>query len=130
MWNNKIYIIINKDSVKPILFWRFSGSDIVIMVIGFCVGFWPTKAFFGDMIGLLVGASVFIVFGFLLMEMPNHLSILDHIKMFYEYKYKTPHEYFYIPKSRNHVKQNVIDDETLEWNEYQRMIQENRNHSF
>lgn len=130
MWRNKIYIIIDKDSVKPILFWRFSGGDIVVMVVGFCIGFWPVKALFGDMIGLLAGMTIFIILGFLLMEMPNHLSILEHIKMFYEYKYKMPHEYFYIPKSIvNRLKQEVVDEETLEWNEYQRMIEENRNHS-
>ena len=48
--------------------------------------------------------------------------------MFYNYKFKTPHEYFYIPKSRNYIKQDVLDEETLEWNEYQRMIEENRGH--
>ena len=67
--------------------------------------------------------------GFLLIEMPNHLSILQHIQMWYEYHYKKPKEYFYIPKSQIVKKDVITDEETLEWMEYQEMIQKNRTHN-
>lgn len=125
MWN-KLYIIIDKKSTKPILIWKLSGQDIVVMVIGFCVGFFSTKLFFNDLIALVVGSAFFIVLGFLLLELSNHLSILQHIQKWYRYRYHSPMEYFYIPKSeiKKEKKQNSI--ESLEWQEYQDMIERNR----
>lgn len=128
MWN-KLYIIIDKKSVKPLLIWKFSGKDITIMVMGFCFGFFPFKTLFGDLYGFVAGISLFCMLGFLLIEMPNHLSILQHIQMWYEYHYKKPKEYFYIPKSQIVKKDVITDEETLEWMEYQEMIQKNRTHN-
>lgn len=125
MWN-KLYIIIDKKSVKPLLFWKFSGKDIIIMVIGFCFGYFPVKTFFGDLIGLTTGLALFAILGFLLIEMPNNLSILQHVQKWYEYHYKKPKEYFYIPKSKIIKKEVVTDQETLEWMEYQDMVQKNK----
>ena len=78
-------------------------------------------------IGLIMGVAMFALVGVLLVEMPDHLSIIQHIQMWYNYRYKQPKEYFYIPKERTHgtVKTN-FDEDSKEWIEYQNMIQENR----
>ena len=64
MWN-KLYIIIDKKSVKPLLIWKFSGKDITIMVIGFCFGFFPFKTLFGDLYGFVAGISLFCMLAFI-----------------------------------------------------------------
>lgn len=127
MWN-KLYIIIDKDSIKPLVFWKFSASDLVIMCIGFCFGYFPFKALVGDFVGFCIGVIFFSILGFLFLEMPNHLTILQHLQMFYSYKYKMSKEYFYIPTTEiQKIDKEELDKETIEWNEYQKMIRENRN---
>ena len=127
MGYNKTTIIVDKESVKPNLIWKFSGLDCVFMVAGYLVVYYPVKFFFNDFIGLIMGVAMFALVGVLLVEMPDHLSIIQHIQMWYNYRYKQPKEYFYIPKERTHgtVKTNP-DEDSKEWLEYQNMIQENR----
>ena len=125
MWN-KLYIIIDKKSSKPLLFWKFSGKDIVFMVIGFCIGFFPCKFLMNDLVGLVIGGGLFVIVGFMLVEMPDHLNIIEHLKMWYDYTYKKPKEYFYIPISEIKKKTIVESNESIEWLEYQDMIQKNR----
>ena len=78
MWN-KVYIIIDKKNVKPQFIWKFSGGDIIIMGVGSLLGYFPTRAFLGELIALVIGIAIFVILGFLLIEMPNHLSILQHL---------------------------------------------------
>ncbi len=126
MWN-KLYIIIDKKSVKQILIWKFSGSDIAIMVVAFCVGYFPCQILFNELVGMVLGAGLFITVGFLLIELRNHLSILQHVQMWYKYRYQTPHEYFYIPETEIiKVEENEKSEEALEWEEYQDMVNRNK----
>lgn len=125
MWN-KVYIIIDKKNVKPQFIWKFSGGDIIIMGVGSLLGYFPTRAFLGELIALVIGIAIFVILGFLLIEMPNHLSILQHIQMWYNYNYSSPKEYFYIPKSEMIMKEKVKDQGEQDWLEYQEMIDQNR----
>jgi len=125
MWN-KVYIIIDKKNVKPQFIWKFSGGDIIIMGVGSLLGYFPTRAFLGELIALVIGIAIFVILGFLLIEMPNHLSILQHIQMWYNYNYSSPKEYFYIPKSEMIKKEEVKDQGEQDWLEYQEMIDQNR----
>lgn len=117
----KLYIIVERASVKSLMFWKFSGGDIVIMGIGFLVFFALGRLLFGEAIGLVFGLSVFIIIGFLLVEMPNHLSILEHIKKCYRYYFKIPKNYYYIPENtRPEVKvNNDFEEEDAEWIAFQ-----------
>jgi len=125
MWN-KVYIIIDKKNVKPQFIWKFSGGDIIIMGVGSLLAYFPTRAFLGELIALVLGIAIFVILGFLLIEMPNHLSILQHIQMWYNYNYSSPKEYFYIPKSEMIKKEKVRDKGEQDWLEYQEMIDQNR----
>lgn len=126
MWN-KLYIIIDKKSVKPILIWKFSGKDLVIMSIAFVIGYFPCTFLFDELVGMVIGSGLFIIVGFLLVELRNHLSILQHIQMWYKYQYKSPKEYFYIPTSEIvETEKNKVSDDSIEWLEYQEMIKKNR----
>lgn len=125
MWN-KVYIIIDKKNVKPQFIWKFSGGDIIIMGVGSLLGYFPIRAFLGELIALVIGIAIFVILGFLLIEMPNHLSILQHIQMWYNYNYSSPKEYFYIPKSEMVKKEKVKDQGEQDWLEYQEMIDQNR----
>jgi hypothetical protein len=56
---NKTTIIVDKESVKPILIWKFSGMDCLYMAVGYLVVYYPVKYFFNDLIGLVMGAAMF-----------------------------------------------------------------------
>lgn len=128
MWySNRFSIIIDKESIKPIWFLGFSGLDVFIMCGGFFIAYYPLKLIFNELVGVAVGIGVFVILGFLLIEMPDHLSIIQHIQMWYSYRFKEPREFFYIPKSEvNKSEKQELDKETLEWMEYKNMIQANR----
>ena len=125
MWN-KLYIIIDKKSIKPMLFWKFSGKDLVWLVIAFTIGFFPCKVLANDLVAIVIGIGLFVITGFLLVEMPDHLSILEHLKMWYDYTYNKPKEYFYIPVSEIKKTTKIEKNESVEWLEYQSMIRNNR----
>ena len=108
---NVLTIIIDRASVKPILWWRFSGKDSLTMGAGFLIGFYPTKAVTDDLVGLIAGGVIFILLGILLVEMPNHLSIYDHIKKWYKYKFKDPEAYYYIPQNLYDINQNQNEED-------------------
>ena len=125
MWN-KLYIIIDKKSIKPMLVWKFSGKDLIWMVIAFTLGFFPCKFLANDLVAIIIGSGLFAITGFLLVEMPDHLSILQHLKMWYDYMYNEPKEYFYIPVSEVKKDTKIEKSESKEWIEYQSMVRENR----
>ena len=114
MFNEVISLFQEKSSFFINLMWQHLQISFIAVIIA-CV------------IGLIMGAAMFALVGVLLVEMPDHLSIIQHIQMWYNYRYKQPKEYFYIPKERTHgtVKTN-FDEDSKEWIEYQNMIQENR----
>lgn len=116
---NKLYIIVERASVKSQLIWKFSGGDVVIMGIGFLIFFTLGRAIGNELIALVLGSAVFVIIGFLLVEMPNHLSILEHIKKCYRYYFKTPKSFFYIPEEMKR-KENDMDEEEedSEWIEF------------
>lgn len=118
---NKLYIIVERASVKSLMFWKFSGGDVVIMGFGFLVFFAIGRGLFDELVGLVLGLGIFIIIGFLLVEMPNHLSILEHIKKCYRYYFKTPKAYYYIPKDVRTTRSTNVDEEEEdpEWIEFQ-----------
>lgn len=125
MWN-KLYIIIDRKSTKPQLIWKFSLKDIVYMCIAFLVGYVPFKIAGDEFAGMLFGTGLFCIMGFLLIDLPDHLSVIEHLKMWYDYEYRKPKEYFYIPESEILKKEEEQDQESMEWFEYQEMIKENK----
>ena len=125
MWN-KLYIIIDRKSTKPILIWKFSLKDIIYMCISYLVGFVPFKLLENEFAGMILGTGLFCIMGFLLIDMPDHLSILEHLKMWYAYEYKKPKEYFYIPETQIVQAEKEQDDESIEWMKYQEEIKMNQ----
>lgn len=125
MWN-KLYIIIDKRSVKPLLIWQFSGFDIVIMVVSFLIGYVPCRVIFDEFVGMVIGVGLLTIAGVMLIELSNHLSILQHIQMWYRYNFKEPKEYFYIPTTEIYKPIKIVDDEVMQWNDYRETVQRNR----
>lgn len=123
---NKVYIIVDKESVKPLFIWKFSGSDIVIMVIGFLIGFYGTKAFSEDIYGLIIGSGIAVSIGLMLLEMPDHLSIIQHLIKWYNYRYRQQKVYYYFPKSeisRHDLMPSSSEEE--EWINFEETIRRN-----
>lgn len=123
---NKVYIIVDKESVKPLFIWKFSGTDIVIMVIGFLFGFYITKAFFDEFYRLIIGGGFAVSLGLLLLEMPDHLSIIQHFVKWYKYRYNQQKVYYYIPK--NEISKSDLmpaSDEEEEWKLFEETVRQN-----
>lgn len=124
--NNKVYIIVNRESTKALLLWVFSGKDILYITLSYLIVYFPLRAFGDELIALIFGIAFAVITGFLLIDMPDGLSIVEHVKKWYLYNYKEIKEYFYIPSSEIKHSEQIVDQETQDWQEYMKMINKNK----
>ena len=127
--NNKVYIIVNRESTKALLLWVFSGKDILYITLSYLIVYFPLRTFGDELIALIFAVAFAIITGFLLIDMPDGLSIVDHVKKWYRYNYKEIKEYYYIPHSEIEHTEEIIDQETQDWKEYMSMINRNKNNT-
>ncbi|MCF0105627.1 MAG: hypothetical protein HUJ76_04845 [Parasporobacterium sp.] len=122
---NKVYIIVDKKSVKPLLIWLFSGSDLIVISAGFLAVFYGSKLFVSEIYGLMMALCVAACIGLLLIEMPDHLSILQHLQMWYRYM-NSEKTYYYIPKSEiERIDIIPADNEDEEWIRFREEVERN-----
>ena len=106
---NDYKIIINKGKTKQKLFLFLSLNEFAISLFFGLVIYKLCGYFLSELFSLLIGFGSAIAIASLFVEIPSdHLSVLDHIKLMYQYYFVKPHKFFYYRHSK--MKKKEFDD--------------------
>ncbi|WP_279153675.1 hypothetical protein [Thomasclavelia cocleata] len=106
---NDYKIIINKGKTKQKLFLFLSLNEFAIALFFGLVLYKLCGYILSELFALLIGIGSAVAIASLFVEIPSdHLSVLDHIKLMYQYYFVKPHEFFYYRYSK--MKYKEVDD--------------------
>ena len=92
---NSLKIIINKGKKKEKFLFFLSLDQIFKITILFLVTFYVSKKLIGEFYALIVGFGVIAFYAVLCFDLPDHLSMSEHIKLAFNFYTKQPKNYLY-----------------------------------
>ncbi|MDQ0361563.1 hypothetical protein [Breznakia pachnodae] len=95
MFNN-YKIIIDSGKSKQKIFIVFDLPEAAIVLAVFIASYYLLSEFIlSPIMPFVIAIGIAFIIGFMFIEMPNHLSIWEHIKLVVNYFFKEPKAYYY-----------------------------------
>ena len=92
---NSLKIIINKGKKKEKFIFFLSIDQVFKITIIFLATFYISKKLIGEFYALMIGFGAMAFYAVLCFELPDHLSMLEHIKLFFNFLTNQPKNYLY-----------------------------------
>ncbi|MBM6840116.1 PrgI family protein [[Clostridium] spiroforme] len=108
---NDYKIILNKGKTKPKIFFFLTLNQAMICLILGIITYKLFAIFMSELFSLILGIGVCIAIAALFIEIPaDHLSVLEHLKIAYQYYFKETHQYYYYRTSKKIIDTEIIED--------------------
>mgnify|MGYP000031519964 FL=1 len=126
---NSLKIIINKGKKKEKFLFFLSLDQIFKITILFLVTFYVSKKLIGEFYALIVGFGVIAFYAVLCFDLPDHLSMSEHIKLAFNFYTKQPKNYLYYKEVNVQEKEEEIEYEFVQEERIQPVQKEKRKKS-
>lgn len=108
---NDYKIILNKGKTKPKIFFFLTLNQAILCLILGIVTYKLFALFMSELFSLILGIGVCIAIAALFIEIPaDHLSVLEHLKIAYQYYFKESHQYYYYRTSKENTDTDIIEE--------------------
>ena len=116
---NSLKIIINKGKRKEKFIFFLSIDQVFIIAIIFIATFYISKKLIGEFYALMIGFGSMAFYAVLCFELPDHLSLMEHIKLFFNFLRNQPKNYLYykeinIEKEEEEIEYEYIQEERIQ----------------
>ena len=116
---NSLKIIINKGKKKEKFIFFLSIDQVFIIAIIFIATFYISKKLIGEFYALMIGFGSMAFYAVLCFELPDHLSMMEHIKLFFNFLTNQPKNYLYykeinIEKEEEEIEYEYIQEERVQ----------------
>ena len=96
-------IILNKGKTKPKIFLFLTLNQALISLVTGIVVYKILELFVTEIFALIVGIGIAVAIASLFIEMPtDHLNVMQHLKLAYDYYFVIPHKYHYYRTKEEH----------------------------
>ena len=116
---NSLKIIINKGKKKEKFIFFLSIDQVFKITIIFLATFYISKKLIGEFYALMIGFGAMAFYAVLCFELPDHLSMLEHIKLFFNFLTNQPKNYLYykeinVEKEEEEIEYEFIQEERIQ----------------
>ncbi|RGH99734.1 hypothetical protein DW704_11135 [Coprobacillus sp. AM26-5AC] len=116
---NSLKIIINKGKKKEKFIFFLSIDQVFKITIIFIATFYISKKLIGEFYALMIGFGSMAFYAVLCFELPDHLSMMEHIKLFFNFLTNQPKNYLYykeinIEKEEEEIEYEYIQEERVQ----------------
>lgn len=122
---NSLKIIINKGKKKAKFFLFFSLDQMLKMAIIAIAFYYISKLFMGELYGMMIAIGSAVFYGVLCMELQDHKSMLEHIKLAFNFYTKQTMNFLYYKEVNLAKKEEKIEHDFVEEERF-KPIQKNR----
>ena len=116
---NSLKIIINKGKKKEKFIFFLSIDQVFKITIIFLATFYISKQLIGEFYALMIGFGAMTFYAVLCFELPDHLSMLEHINLFFNFLTNQPKNYLYykeinVEKEEEEIEYEFIQEERIQ----------------
>lgn len=111
---DSLKIIINKGKKKAKFFLFFSLDQILIMTFIAIIVYYISNLFMCELYGMMTAIGSVVFYGVLCMELQDHMSLLEHIKLAFNFYTKQTMNFFYYKEIDLDIEEEKIENEFIE----------------
>lgn len=111
---DSLKIIINKGKKKAKFFLFFSLDQILIMTFIAIIVYYISNLFMRELYGMMTAIGSVVFYGVLCMELQDHMSLLEHIKLAFNFYTKQKMNFFYYKEIDLDIEEEKIENEFIE----------------